>query len=79
MRVVICDDQGIVREGIKLMLMAARDIEVVGIGSDGAEAVDLVAETKPDLVLMDLKMPIMNGIEATRQIVASTQRSLCWC
>ena len=69
MRVVICDDQGIVREGIKLMLMAARDIEVVGIGSDGAEAVDLVAETKPDLVLMDLKMPIMNGIEATRQIV----------
>jgi len=49
--------------------MAARDIEVVGIGSDGAEAVDLVAETKPDLVLMDLKMPIMNGIEATRQIV----------
>jgi len=69
MRVVICDDQGIVREGIKIILMAARDIEVVGIGSDGAEAVDLVAETKPDLVLMDLKMPIMNGIEATRQIV----------
>ena len=69
MRVVICDDQGIVREGIKIILMAARDIEVVGIGSDGAEAVDLVAETKPDLILIYLKMPIMNGIEATRQIV----------
>jgi len=69
MRVVICDDQAIVRDGIKLMLHTEHDINVVGLASDGAEAVDMVQALQPDLVLMDLKMPIMNGIEATRRIV----------
>lgn len=70
MKVLICDDQDIVRDGLKLLLKLEPDIEIVGVASDGAEAVDLTAQKKPDLVLMDLKMPIMNGVEATREIKA---------
>jgi DNA-binding NarL/FixJ family response regulator len=68
MRVVICDDQAIIRDGLELLLKLERDIEVVGLAQDGAEAVELVKELQPDLVLMDLKMPGMNGVEATRCI-----------
>lgn len=68
MKVVICDDQEIVRDGLALLLKLDREIEVVGLAQNGAEAVTLAARTMPDLVLMDLKMPVMNGIEATRQI-----------
>jgi DNA-binding NarL/FixJ family response regulator len=68
MRVVICDDQAIVRDGLTMLLKLEPDIEVVGTTEDGAAAVEMVAKEKPDLVLMDLKMPIMNGVEATRQI-----------
>ena len=68
MRIIICDDQAIVRDGLKMMLGLEADIEVVATAQDGAEAIDLVEEHRPDLVLMDLKMPIMNGIEATRRI-----------
>ena len=68
MKVIICDDQDIVRDGLELLLKLEHDIEIVGIASDGAEAVELVAQKKPDLVMMDLKMPVMNGVEATRQI-----------
>jgi DNA-binding NarL/FixJ family response regulator len=68
MKVVICDDQAIIRDGLEMLLTLEKDIEVVGQAQDGAEAVDLVAQHQPDLVLMDLKMPGMNGIEATRQI-----------
>ncbi len=68
MKVIICDDQAIVRDGLELLLNLERDIDVVGLAQDGAEAVELVAQHQPDLVLMDLKMPGMNGIEATRQI-----------
>ena len=68
MRIIICDDQAIVREGLKMMLGLEADIDVIATAQDGAEAVELVAEHSPDLVLMDLKMPIMNGIEATRRI-----------
>jgi DNA-binding NarL/FixJ family response regulator len=67
-RVLICDDQEVVREGLQVILNNASGIEVAGVAQDGAEALDLVAKTMPDLVLMDLKMPGMNGIQATRQI-----------
>lgn len=68
MKVLICDDQAITREGLSMLLALDRDITVVGQACDGAEGVELAALHQPDLVLMDLKMPGMNGIEATRQI-----------
>jgi NarL family two-component system response regulator LiaR len=67
-RVLICDDQVIVCEGLQAILSTARDIEVVGIANDGAQAVDVIPEMQPDIVLMDLKMPVMNGVQATRLI-----------
>ena len=70
MKVLICDDQAVVRDGLELLLKLEPDILVVSTASDGAEAVELVARKTPDLVLMDLKMPGTNGIEATRQIRA---------
>jgi len=68
MKVLICDDQAIVRDGLTMLLKLEPDIEVVGSAEDGAVAVEMVEKERPDLVLMDLKMPIMNGVEATRQI-----------
>jgi DNA-binding NarL/FixJ family response regulator len=68
MKVIICDDQAIIRDGLELLLKLEKDIEVVGLAQDGAEAVDLVNSKTPELILMDLKMPGMNGVEATRQI-----------
>lgn len=68
MKVMICDDQAIVRDGLELLLKLEKDIEVIGVARDGLEAVEMVARTNPDLVLMDLKMPGMNGVEATRRI-----------
>jgi DNA-binding NarL/FixJ family response regulator len=67
-RVLVVDDQAIVCEGLKVVLNADPDIEVVGMAQDGTEAIARVATLQPDLVLMDLKMPIMNGVQATRAI-----------
>ena len=67
-RVLICDDQAVVCEGLELILNADPEIEVVGLAYDGSEALEMVLGTQPDLVLMDLKMPVMNGIHATREI-----------
>ena len=67
-RVLICDDQEVVREGLRAILSTAPGIEVVGQARDGAEALELVPQTRPDVVLMDLKMPGMNGVQATRAI-----------
>ncbi|MFF5289877.1 response regulator [Paractinoplanes globisporus] len=67
-RVVLVDDQTLVRTGFKLVLDETGDIEVVGEAADGAQALDVVARTRPDVVLMDVRMPGLNGIEATRRI-----------
>jgi DNA-binding NarL/FixJ family response regulator len=67
-KVIICDDQAIIRDGLELLLKLERDIEVVGLAQDGAEVVELAAAHSPDLILMDLKMPGINGVEATRRI-----------
>lgn len=69
-KVLICDDQAIIRDGLEMLLKLERNIQVAGQARDGAEAVELAERLAPDLVLMDLKMPGMNGIEATRQIRA---------
>ncbi|WP_329613524.1 response regulator transcription factor [Streptomyces brevispora] len=67
-RVVVADDQSVVREGIVMLLGLLPGIEVVGSAKDGEEAVALVAEHSPDVVLMDLRMPRCDGVEATRRI-----------
>ncbi len=67
-KILICDDQEIVCEGLQRILEADPEISVVGIAHDGLEALELAENKKPDLVLMDLKMPVMNGIQATRKL-----------
>ncbi|MEV7084350.1 response regulator transcription factor [Streptomyces sp. NPDC093085] len=69
-RVIVADDQSVVREGIVMLLGLLPGIEVVGAARDGEEAVALVAELAPDVVLMDLRMPRCDGVEATRRIRA---------
>lgn len=68
--VVIADDQAVVRAGLRLILEAQEDLQVAGEAADGAAAVEAVRTLEPDVVLMDIRMPILDGIEATRQIVA---------
>ena len=70
MKILLCDDQAVIRDGLEMLLNLERDFEVIGAAQDGAEALELAAQKQPDLILMDLKMPIMNGSEATRQIRA---------
>jgi DNA-binding NarL/FixJ family response regulator len=67
-RVVLVDDQTLVRTGFRLVLDETGDLEVVGEAADGSQAIDVVARTRPDVVLMDVRMPGLDGIEATRRI-----------
>jgi len=69
-RVVLADDQALVRAGLRLILEAEADIQVVGEAADGVEAVALALDTHPDLVLMDVRMPQLDGIEATSRLLA---------
>ena len=69
-RVVVADDQALVRSGFTMLLSGEGDFEVVGEGGNGAEAVALVARERPDVVLMDIRMPVMDGLEATRTITS---------
>ena len=68
-RVVLADDHAVVRRGLAGLLESTDDIEVVGVAKDGSEAVDLVREHRPDVAVMDLQMPVLDGVEATRAIV----------
>lgn len=67
-RVLICDDQTVVREGLAAILSTDPEIEVVGLASNGHEALELMQDADPDVVLMDLKMPVMNGVQATQHL-----------
>jgi DNA-binding NarL/FixJ family response regulator len=68
LRIVVADDQASVREGLVLLLGLLPDIEVVASAADGRQAIDLVAQHRPDAILLDLSMPVVDGIEATRQL-----------
>ena len=70
LRILIADDQALVRAGFRMILDAEDDLDVVGEAADGAAAVELARRLKPDVVLMDIRMPELDGIEATRRVVA---------
>lgn len=70
-RVLVVDDQALVRSGFRIILETEPDIEVIGEAADGAEAVALAAELQPDVICMDVEMPELNGIEASRRILAA--------
>ncbi len=74
-RVLIADDHAIVRKGLRALLNEIEEMAIVGEAADGRQAVDLAAETRPDVVLMDIVMPHMDGIEATRQITAGRPKT----
>ena len=73
LRVCVCDDQELVRTGFAMILGSEDDIEVVGEAADGREAIELCRRTRPDVALMDIRMPELDGIEATKSIVALTE------
>lgn len=69
LKVLIADDHGIIRDGIRALLSHEKDIDVVGVAEDGRKALELAEKLRPDLVIMDIAMPDLNGIDATRQLM----------
>ena len=78
-RVLIVDDPPLLRTGFGMILGGEPDLQVVGEAGDGREAVRAVAAHRPDVVLMDLRMPVLDGVEATRESRPDTRRSGWWC
>jgi DNA-binding NarL/FixJ family response regulator len=74
-RILIADDHGIVRTGLKLLLERVEDMQVVGEAPDGREAVRLAKELQPDVVVMDIGMPLLNGLDAAAQIIRENERT----
>ena len=74
LRIVVADDQASVREGLVLLLGGLPGIDVVGAAADGEQALDLVAEHQPDAILLDLHMPVLDGIGATRRLTSRAPR-----
>jgi DNA-binding NarL/FixJ family response regulator len=72
-RVLLADDQALVRAGLRALLDARDDIEVVGEAADGAQAVGLANTLRPDVVLMDIRMPVLDGLQATRQVASDAR------
>ena len=72
-RVLVADDQALVRGSVRVLVDTAADLEVIGEAANGAEAVEIAAAQKPDVLLMDVRMPVMDGIQATRQITENPQ------
>jgi DNA-binding NarL/FixJ family response regulator len=72
-RILLADDQALIRSGIRALLEAEDDIEVVAEAADGRQAVELAAEHRPDIALVDIQMPVLDGLGATRQIVADAR------
>jgi DNA-binding NarL/FixJ family response regulator len=71
-RVLVADDQALVRAGFGVLIDSADDLTVVGLAADGAEAVELTRQTRPDVVLMDIRMPVLDGLQATARILQAT-------
>src|ERR1700751_1882258 len=71
-RILLADDHAVVRQGFKMILAAQPDMEIVGEAGNGREAVELAGQLRPDIVVMDVAMPELNGIEATRRLASST-------
>src|SRR5450756_1939970 len=74
-RILLADDHAVVRQGFKMILSAQPDMEIVGEAGNGREAVELAERLQPDVVVMDVAMPELNGIEATRRLGASSPRT----
>jgi DNA-binding NarL/FixJ family response regulator len=74
-RVLLCDDQALVRSGFRMVLEAREDMEVVGEAENGADALQLAARCRPDVILMDVRMPVMDGVEATRRLARTGTRA----